>query len=383
MIADDILYIGVDDRTLDLFEGQYPIPNGVSYNSYVILDEKVAVMDTVDHRKTDAYLENLERALGGRRPDYLVISHLEPDHASSIGAFLAKYPDTTLVGNAKTFQMLPQYFDLELPATLTVKEGDTLCLGKHTLTFVMAPMVHWPEVMVSYDSCDKVLFSADAFGKFGALDAEEAWDCEARRYYFNIVGKYGPQVLALLKKAAGLEIRTVCPLHGPGAAGGGALPCAGAVPDLGQLRGRERGGVFIAYASLHGNTAAAAEKLAGLLRGEGLHRRDGRPRAGGYGRVAGERLPLRQDGAGRRLLQRRADALYGGFPPPPQGEKLPKAHRRPDRERVVGPSAARVMKELLGQMKEITLTEPVITIRGALKPADETALAALADQLAG
>ena len=268
MIADDILYIGVDDRTLDLFEGQYPIPNGVSYNSYVILDEKVAVMDTVDHRKTDAYLENLERALGGRRPDYLVISHLEPDHASSIGAFLAKYPDTTLVGNAKTFQMLPQYFDLELPATLTVKEGDTLCLGKHTLTFVMAPMVHWPEVMVSYDSCDKVLFSADAFGKFGALDAEEAWDCEARRYYFNIVGKYGPQVLALLKKAAGLEIRTVCPLHGP-VLQGEALSHALELYQIWGSYGVESEGVFIAYASLHGNTAAAAEKLAGLLREKG------------------------------------------------------------------------------------------------------------------
>ena len=382
MIADDILYIGVDDRTLDLFEGQYPIPNGVSYNSYVILDEKVAVMDTVDHRKTDAYLENLERALGGRRPDYLVISHLEPDHASSIGAFLAKYPDTTLVGNAKTFQMLPQYFDLELPATLTVKEGDTLCLGKHTLTFVMAPMVHWPEVMVSYDSCDKVLFSADAFGKFGALDAEEAWDCEARRYYFNIVGKYGPQVLALLKKAAGLEIRTVCPLHGP-VLQGEALSHALELYQIWGSYGVESEGVFIAYASLHGNTAAAAQKLAGLLREKGctVETAD----------LAREDMAESLENAFRYGKMVLAASSYNAGLMPFMEDFLHHLKAKNYQKRTVAliengswaPSAARVMKELLGQMKEITLTEPVITIRGALKPADETALAALADQLAG
>ena len=382
MIADDILYIGVDDRTLDLFEGQYPIPNGVSYNSYVILDEKVAVMDTVDHRKTDAYLENLERALGGRRPDYLVISHLEPDHASSIGAFLAKYPDTTLVGNAKTFQMLPQYFDLELPAALTVKEGDTLCLGKHTLTFVMAPMVHWPEVMVSYDSCDKVLFSADAFGKFGALDAEEAWDCEARRYYFNIVGKYGPQVLALLKKAAGLEIRTVCPLHGP-VLQGEALSHALERYQIWGSYGVESEGVFIAYASLHGNTAAAAEKLAGLLREKGctVETAD----------LAREDMAESLENAFRYGKMVLAASSYNAGLMPFMEDFLHHLKAKNYQKRTVAliengswaPSAARVMKELLGQMKEITLTEPVITIRGALKPADETALAALADQLAG
>ena len=382
MIADDILYIGVDDRTLDLFEGQYPIPNGVSYNSYVILDEKVAVMDTVDHRKTDTYLENLERALGGRRPDYLVISHLEPDHASSIGAFLAKYPDTTLVGNAKTFQMLPQYFDLELPATLTVKEGETLCLGKHTLTFVMAPMVHWPEVMVSYDSCDKVLFSADAFGKFGALDAEEAWDCEARRYYFNIVGKYGPQVLALLKKAAGLEIRTVCPLHGP-VLQGEALSHALELYQIWGSYGVESEGVFIAYASLHGNTAAAAEKLAGLLREKGctVETAD----------LAREDMAESLENAFRYGKMVLAASSYNAGLMPFMEDFLHHLKAKNYQKRTVAliengswaPSAARVMKELLGQMKEITLTEPVITIRGALKPADETALAALADQLAG
>ena len=267
MVTQDIRYIGVDDKTLDLFEGQYPIPNGIAYNSYLILDDKVAVMDTVDKRKTAEYLDNLERELAGRSPDYLVVTHVEPDHASSIRALVDRYPGIRLVGNAKTFQMLPQYFDLDLSGAVTVKEGDTLSLGRHELSFLMAPMVHWPEVMVAYDSCDKVLFSADAFGKFGALDAEEDWACEARRYYFNIVGKYGPQVQALLKKAAALDIRAICPLHGP------VLK-----EDLGYYLGKydlwssygvEQEGVFIAYASLHGNTAGAATHLAELLRGKG------------------------------------------------------------------------------------------------------------------
>ena len=194
MITKDIVYIGADDKDLDLFEGQYPVPNGVSYNSYVILDEKIAVMDTVDKRKTEEFLANLDAALNGRQPDYLVVNHVEPDHAANIQCLLDKYPSMQLVGNAKTFQMLLLYFpDLDLSRSVTVKEGDTLSLGRHTLHFVMAPMVHWPEVMMTYDDCDKVLFSADGFGKFGALDTDEDWDCEARRYYFNIVGKYGPR----------------------------------------------------------------------------------------------------------------------------------------------------------------------------------------------
>lgn len=216
MITKDIVYVGADDKDLDLFEGQYPVPNGVSYNSYVILDEKIAVMDTVDKRKTEEFLANLDKVLAGRQPDYLVVNHVEPDHAANIQCLQEKYPDMQLVGNAKTFQMLLLYFpDLDLSRSVTVKEGDTLSLGRHTLHFVMAPMVHWPEVMMTYDDCDKVLFSADGFGKFGALDADEDWDCEARRYYFNIVGKYGPQVQAVLKKAAGLDIQIICPLHGP------------------------------------------------------------------------------------------------------------------------------------------------------------------------
>ncbi|MEE0929782.1 MAG: FprA family A-type flavoprotein, partial [Acutalibacteraceae bacterium] len=216
VISDNIKYIGVNDKTLDLFEGQYIIPNGVSYNSYIIIDEKIAVMDTVDSRATNQWETNLEQALDGRTPDYLVISHMEPDHASNIKRFAEKYPEAKLVGNTKTFNMLPQFFDLDVTGrTVTVKEGETLNLGEHQLTFVMAPMVHWPEVMVAYESKEKVLFSADGFGKFGTLDTDEDWACEARRYYINIVGKYGAQVQALLKKAANLDIQTICPLHGP------------------------------------------------------------------------------------------------------------------------------------------------------------------------
>ena len=217
-ISDSIKYIGVDDKTIDLFESQYLVPNGISYNSYLIVDEKVAIMDTVDKRKTDEWLENLDRELNGRTPDYLVISHLEPDHASNIKVVSEKYPSMKLVGNAKTFSMLPQFFpDFDFAdKTVTVKECDELELGSHKLTFIMAPMVHWPEVMVSYESAEKVLFSADGFGTFGALDAQEDdWACEARRYYFNICGKYGVQVQNLLKKAAKLDIRKICPLHGP------------------------------------------------------------------------------------------------------------------------------------------------------------------------
>ena len=215
-ITDNILYIGADDRDLDLFESQYVIPNGVSYNSYVILDEKVAVMDTVDTRRTEQWLKNLEKALNGRTVDYLVVSHMEPDHAANVQILAEKYPDMKVVGNAKTFPMMQQFFEMDLSGrSVVVKEGDTLSLGTHELTFVMAPMVHWPEVMVSYEKSEKILFSADGFGKFGALDAEEDWACEARRYYFNIVGKYGVQVQALLKKAANLDIAMICPLHGP------------------------------------------------------------------------------------------------------------------------------------------------------------------------
>ena len=267
-ITKDILYIGTNDHDIDLFEGQYPVPNGVSYNSYLIMDEKIAVMDTVDHRKALPFLQNLEKALAGRTPDYLVISHVEPDHASSVKAFLDKYPDTTLIGNAKTFPMLLQYFeDLSPKNTLTVKEGDALSLGKHELHFVMAPMVHWPEVMVTYDSCDKVLFSADGFGKFGALDVQEDWACEARRYYIGIVGKFGAQVQTVLKKAAALDIQTICPLHGPVLTEN--LGYYINLYNIWSSYAVESEGVMIAYSSVYGNTKKAVEYLAEELKAKG------------------------------------------------------------------------------------------------------------------
>lgn len=264
-ISDAIKYIGVDDKDIDLFESQYIVPNGISYNSYVILDEKICVLDTVDKRKTDEWFANLENVLDGKAPDYLVINHLEPDHASNIKALADKYPDMKLVGNAKTFNMLPQFFDIDLTdRTVTVKEGDTLSLGEHTLSFYMAPMVHWPEVMVTYESKEKVLFSADGFGKFGALDTDEDWACEARRYYFNICGKYGVQVQALLKKAAKLDIEKICPLHGPVLTDN--LDYYINLYDIWSKYEPEVDGIFIAYCSIHGNTEKAALKLYDILK---------------------------------------------------------------------------------------------------------------------
>lgn len=264
-ISDAIKYIGVDDKDIDLFESQYIVPNGISYNSYVILDEKICVLDTVDKRKTDEWFANLENVLDGKAPDYLVINHLEPDHASNIKALADKYPDIKLVGNAKTFNMLPQFFDIDLTdRTVTVKEGDTLSLGEHTLSFYMAPMVHWPEVMVTYESKEKVLFSADGFGKFGALDTDEDWACEARRYYFNICGKYGVQVQALLKKAAKLDIEKICPLHGPILTEN--LGYYINLYDIWSKYEPEVDGIFIAYCSIHGNTEKAALKLYDILK---------------------------------------------------------------------------------------------------------------------
>ena len=264
-ISDAIKYIGVDDKDIDLFESQYIVPNGISYNSYVILDEKICVLDTVDKRKTDEWVANLENVLDGKTPDYLIINHLEPDHASNIQLLADKYPDMKLVGNAKTFNMLPQFFDIDLTdRTVTVKEGDSLNLGEHTLSFYMAPMVHWPEVMVTYESKEKVLFSADGFGKFGALDTDEDWACEARRYYFNICGKYGVQVQALLKKAAKLDIEKICPLHGPVLTEN--LGYYINLYDIWSKYEPEVDGIFIAYCSIHGNTEKAALKLYGILK---------------------------------------------------------------------------------------------------------------------
>ena len=259
-ITNDILYIGVNDHEVDLFEGQYDVPNGMAYNSYVIKDEKIAVLDTVDKNFTEPWLANLKEALGGKTPDYLIVQHVEPDHSANITSFLKEFPDTTVVGNAKTFTFINAFYpDAEIKNSLTVKEGDKLSLGSHELSFVMAPMVHWPEVMMTYDSKDKVFSSADAFGKFGALDVDEDWACEARRYYFGIVGKYGVQVQGLLKKASALDIAVICPLHGPILKDNLAYHIG--LYNTWSSYGVESEGVFIAYTSVYGNTKKAAELL--------------------------------------------------------------------------------------------------------------------------
>ena len=384
-ISDAVKYIGVDDKTIDLFESQYVVPEGVSYNSYLILDEKVALMDTVDVRGMQEWEKNLTEALGGRKVDYLVIQHLEPDHAGSIGRLLELYPDVTLVGNAKTFAMLPQFFDIDPDVKkLTVAEGDTLSLGSHTLTFVMAPMVHWPEVMVSYESTEKILFSADGFGKFGALDAEdeEGWACEARRYYFNIVGKYGAPVQALLKKAAALDIQMICPLHGP------ILK-----EDLGYYIGLydtwssykpENKGVLVAYASIHGNTAKVAEKFAEMLRERGVEKVV-------VSDLAREDMAEVIEDAFRYDRMVVAGASYDGGVFPCMQDFLHHLQSKAYQNRTVGiiengswgPTAGRTMKAILETMKNVTIVDPMVTIKSTMKDADIPALEALADMVAG
>ena len=380
-ISDAIRYVGVDDTTIDLFESQYPVPNGVSYNSYIILDEKVAVMDTVDRRGAAEWLENVQRVLAGRKPDYLVIQHLEPDHAGSIGILAEKYPEMILVGNAKTFSMLPKFFPGDWSGrSLTVKEGDALSLGRHTLTFVMAPMVHWPEVMVSYESSEKVLFSADGFGKFGALSTDEPWLCEARRYYMNIVGKYGAPVQALLKKAAGLEIRTICPLHGP------VLK-----EDLGYYIGKydlwsryqpESEGVVVAYASIHGNTAQAAAKMKELLESRGC------PEVVSFDLSRIDHAEAVEDAFRYGKLVLMSPSYDGGLFPP-MDHFLAHLRDKTYRNRKVAviengswaPAAAKVMLGYLEAMKDITLCPTVHTIQGAVKEADIAAMEQIADEI--
>ncbi|MCI9362432.1 MAG: FprA family A-type flavoprotein [Hungatella sp.] len=382
MIANDIYYIGVNDKTLDLFEGQYQIPNGIAYNSYVIMDDEIVVMDTVDKRKSQEYLKNLEKVLDGKTPDYLVISHLEPDHASSIQDLVDKYPDITLVSNAKTFQMLPQFFHSGLGKTAVVKEGDTLELGHHTLTFVMAPMVHWPEVMMTYDKNAKVLFSADAFGKFGSLDVKEPWDDEARRYYFNIVGKYGPQVQAVLKKAAALEIDAICPLHGPV-----LKDSIGHVLNLYQIWSSydaESKGVLVAYASLHGNTAKGAQRLAEILREKGcanvelmdLARCDGSKALENAFRY--DRMVLAASSYNAGVVPYMEDFLHHL-----KGKNFQKRTVALVENASWAPSAVRTMKDILSQMKDITVVEPAVTIRGVVKDSDIQAFEQLAERLIG
>lgn len=379
-ITDSIVYVGADDKTLDLFESQYIIPNGVSYNSYVILDEKVTVMDTVDARATEEWLANLQNVLAGKTVDYLVVSHMEPDHAANIQKLMEQYPEMKVVGNAKTFAMMPQFFDVDLTdRTVVVKEGDTLSLGTHTLQFFMAPMVHWPEVMVSYEQSEKILFSADGFGKFGALDAEEDWACEARRYYFNIVGKYGAQVQALLKKAATLDIAMICPLHGP------ILK-----ENLGYYIGKydiwskyepEDEGVVVAYASIHGNTAKAAKEMAEILKANGAKKV-------AITDLSRDDMAEAVEDAFRYDKMILACATYDGGMFPCMEDFLHHLKAKNYQKRQVAlmengswaPMAAKQMRAVLESMKEITISDSVITMKSKMTEDNRKAMEELAKE---
>lgn len=378
-ISDDILYIGVDDGDLDLFESQYEVPNGVSYNSYLIIDDKIAIMDTADTKVSEKWLSNLEKALGGRKPDYLVISHLEPDHAGNIRAAAEKYPEMKLVLNSKSAAMIVQFFEIDIEKRgIIVKEGEELNLGRHTLKFIMAPMVHWPEVMVEYEKTEKILFSADGFGKFGTLDTDEEWDCEARRYYFNIVGKYGAQVQALLKKAAALDIKIICPLHGP------ILK-----ENLGHYIERysvwssyepEEEGVFVAYASIHGNTAAAALKMAEILKAKGAKKIEVMD-------LAREDMAEAVENAFRYSSMILAAASYDAGVFPCMEDFLHHLKSKNYQNRKIGiiengswaPSAAKTIRGILDGMKNIRIAEPAVTIKSVMKDADIPKMEELAE----
>ena len=380
-ISDSVKYIGVNDKTLDLFESQYKIPNGVSYNSYVILDEKIAVMDTVDKRAGIEWLENLDKVLEGRTPDYLIVSHLEPDHAANIKNIADKYPQMKIVGNAKVFAMLPQFFDMDIEdKKVVVAEGDELNLGSHTLQIFMAPMVHWPEVMVEYEKSEKILFSADGFGKFGALDVEEEWIPEARRYYINIVGKYGAPVQALLKKAATLDIQTICPLHGPvlkenlGLYIDKYLKWSSYTP--------EEKGTVVAYASIHGNTAEAARKMVEILKEKG------------------EEKVVLYDLSRADMSQVIADsycfdklivaaATYDGGMFPCMEDFIHHLKHKNFQNRKVGiiensswaPAAGKCMKSLFEEMKNISICENLVSIKSVAKADDIESMRRLADEI--
>lgn len=380
-ISDAIKYIGVDDKDIDLFESQYIVPNGISYNSYVILDEKICVLDTVDKRKTDEWVANLENVLDGKTPDYLIINHLEPDHASNIQLLADKYPDMKLVGNAKTFNMLPQFFDIDLTdRTVTVKEGDSLNLGEHTLSFYMAPMVHWPEVMVTYESKEKVLFSADGFGKFGALDTDEDWACEARRYYFNICGKYGVQVQALLKKAAKLDIEKICPLHGPVLTEN--LGYYINLYDIWSKYEPEVDGIFIAYCSIHGNTEKSALKLYDILK----EKTDKKIAISDLSRS--DMAENVEDAFKYSTLVVVAPSYDGGVFPV-MNDFLHHLKIKGYKNRKVAmiengswaPCAIKSMQPYFDEMKGIEISDAKVTIRSTMTAENEVQLAALADSI--
>lgn len=382
-ITDTIAYIGADDTTLDLFEGQYDVPEGVSYNSYVILDEKTAVMDTVDKRCISQWETNLLKALNGRKADYLILHHLEPDHAGSVQKILELFPDIIIVGNAKTFQMFPQFFQSDISnQTFVVKEGDTLCLGAHTLSFFMAPMVHWPEVMVSYDSKDRVLFSADGFGKFGALELtkEHDWACEARRYYFNIVGKYGAAVQGLLKKVEKLDLAIICPLHGP-VLTGDLTPYVQLYKTWSSYE-PEASGVLIAYCSFHGNTAFAAKKLEELLSEKGVKN------IALYDLARADMSEVIEAAFQYDRMVVAAPSYDGNIFPAMQDflyHLQIKAYQNRTAAIIENgswaPSAGKIMHSMLSAMKNITILEPLITIRSVMKEEDLKELQTLAEHL--
>ena len=384
IITKDIRYIGVDDPTLALFESQYHTPDGMCYNSYVILDEKVAVMDTSDSRTIGQWKQNLTEALDGRQPDYLIVHHLEPDHASGIAEVCELYPSMQIVCSAKAKQMMPQYFEesaLE-ERILTVKEGDTLELGHHTLQFIMAPMVHWPEVMVTYDNLDRALFSADGFGKFGVYDADaDDWACEARRYYFNICGKYGTPVSTLLKKASALDIERILPLHGP-VLEGEKLAEALRLYTIWSAYDVETEGVFIAHASIHGNTAAAAEHLAEILKAKGC------PKVAVSDLCRDDLSEAIEDAFRYGKMICMASSYDAGVFPPMYDFLHHLDIKAYQRRRVAlvengswAPSAAKTMRPMLEGMKQVEVVEPVVTLRGRMKEADIPQLEALADAL--
>lgn len=379
-VTETIKYIGVDDTDIDLFESQYIVPNGISYNSYIIEDEKIAVMDTVDKRKSAEWWSNMEQVLGGRTPDYLIVQHMEPDHAGNIADAMAKYPDMKVVATERAIKMMPQFFeDVDFEGrTIAVKENDTLSLGLHTLRFIMAPMVHWPEVMVTYDEHDKVVFSADGFGKFGALAHDEDWACEARRYYFNICGKYGMQVQALLKKLGGLDVECICPLHGPILKEN--LGYYIGLYDTWSKYDVETEGVFIAFASIHGGTAAVAHKLAEILREKGA------PKVSVADLSRDDMAEAVEDAfrMGRLVV---AAPSYDGNVFPPMYDFLHHLLLKNYQKRRVAiiengswaPCAGRIMRGMLEQMKDMDIVEPIVTITSRMKKADVPALEALAD----
>lgn len=380
-ITNDIKYVGVNDYEIDLFEGQFTVPNGMAYNSYVITDEKTAVMDTVDARFTAEWLGNIESVLGGRKPDYLVVQHMEPDHSANIVNFLTAYPEVTVIANSKTLTMMKNFFDYDFDGKVQlVEDGSSISLGRHELTFVFAPMVHWPEVMFTYDKADKVLFTADGFGKFGALDVDEEWDCEARRYYFGIVGKYGAQVQSVLKKAAALDINFICPLHGPVLS-----------EDLGHYIEKydiwssykpESEGVMIAYTSVYGHTKKAAEHLADMLRAKGC------PKVV-VTDLAREDIAEAIEDAFRYGKLVLATTTYNSDIFPFMKHFIDGLTERGYRNRTIGliengswaPVAAKVMRDKFASSKNITILETTVRIKSALNAESEAQLAQLADEL--